>query len=167
MLQCLQYSVSAREPCLLSRYQISQHNLWPALTSLWLRITDLIFSGFFLEKWITLVDTEQLQVAAMVFYRSKYYQPYLVRLLALILVTVVLYQTFLIQNFKKLLLARELERNKSKIGRKWINQCNIPLNISTIKQATTEHFLLQESQPSLTTAVRGRSTTVPATPSSS
>ena len=65
-----------------------------------------------------MVDTEQLQVAAMVFYRSKYYQPYLVRLLAVILVTVVLYQTFLIQNFKKLLLARELERNKSKIGRK-------------------------------------------------
>ena len=55
----------------------------------------------------------------MVFYRSKYYHPHLVRLLAVSLVVVIIYQTFLIQRFRTLLLSRELQYNQSKKGRKF------------------------------------------------
>ena len=55
---------------------------------------------------------------AMVFYRNKYYHPHLVRLLAVSLVVLIIYQTFLIQRFRTLLLSRELQYNQSKKGRK-------------------------------------------------
>ena len=54
----------------------------------------------------------------MVFYRSKYYHYHLVRLLALSLLMVLLYQSFLIQRFRTELLERERQYNQSKIGRK-------------------------------------------------
>ena len=55
---------------------------------------------------------------AMVFYRSKFYQAHLVKLLAVGLVVVIIYQTFLIQRFRTVLLSRELQYNQSKKGRK-------------------------------------------------
>ena len=54
----------------------------------------------------------------MVFSRSKYYHYHLVRLVALTVLMVITYQTFLIQRFRTLLLEREQQFNKSKIGRK-------------------------------------------------
>ena len=56
-------------------------------------------------------------ICAMAFYRSKYYHHHLVRLGAVTLAMVIIYQTFLIQRFRTLLLDREQQYNQSKIGK--------------------------------------------------
>ena len=57
----------------------------------------------------------------MVFWRSKFYHHHLVRLGALTLATVIIYQALLLQRFRALLLDRDEQYNQSKIGRKLIN----------------------------------------------
>ena len=57
----------------------------------------------------------------MVFWRSKFYHHHLVRLGALTLATVIVYQALLLQRFRALLLDRDEQYNQSKIGRKLIN----------------------------------------------
>ena len=63
----------------------------------------------------------------MVFYRSKYYHYHLVRLVALTLLMLIIYQTFLIQRYRTLLVDREHQHNQSKIGRKLLFQVTVSL----------------------------------------
>ena len=80
----------------------------------------------------------------MVFYRSKYYHYHLVRLLGLTLIMLIIYQTFLIQRFRTLLLDREHQYNQSKIGRKLSLFQDKPVRDSllyfSVKQSRTEQF---------------------------